>query len=131
MKTLTLKQILILHELEIINHGGSSGIRDLGMLKSAIARPFATFAGEDLYVGIYLKGGALIQSIVKNHPFLDGNKRTAFVSCVAYLELNGYETEVSQKEIVEFMIRVANENLSVDEISSWLEKHSKKPESSN
>ena len=107
-------------------YGGSSGIRDMGMLKSAIGRPFATFAGEDLYKDIYLKAGALIQSIVKNHPFLDGNKRTAFSSAFIFLNKNAVLITASQKEVVRLMVEVANKNLSVDEISSWLKKHSKK-----
>lgn len=126
MRIITLRQVLVLHELEIQNHGGSSGIRDTGMLKSAIGRPFATFGGEDLYPDINLKGAALIQSIVKNHPFIDGNKRTAFTSALIYFEMNSYLLKVDQGEVVDFMLRVANENLSVDEISSWLKKHSKK-----
>jgi len=96
------------------------------MLKSAIGRPFATFAGEDLYPDIYLKAAALIQSIVKNHPFLDANKRTAFSSSFIFLNKNGVLITASQKEVVSLMGKVANKNLSVDEISSWLTKHSKK-----
>ncbi|KKR85943.1 MAG: hypothetical protein UU32_C0026G0007 [Candidatus Woesebacteria bacterium GW2011_GWB1_41_10] len=128
MKIVTLRQILILHELEIKNRGGSSGIRDAGMLKSAVGRPFATFAGEDLYPDVYSKAAALVQSIVKNYPFVDGNKRTAFASAVIFLKLNGYLLEVSQRAVVGFMLRVTNINLSVDEISSWIRKHSKKLE---
>jgi len=126
LKIISIKQILVLHEFELVKHGGSSGLRDIGMLKSAVARPFATFGGEDLYPGVFMKCAALIQSIVKNHPFLDGNKRTAFVSSTVLLKLNKYNLTVTQKEAVKFMVRVANENLSVDEISSWLKKHSKK-----
>lgn len=126
MKIITVRQILVLHEFVLTKHGGSSGVRDMGMLKSATGRPFATFLGEDLYFDIFMKCGALVQSIVKNHPFVDGNKRTAFVSAVVFLKLNNYLLEVGQKEIVKFMLKVANENLSVDEISSWLKKHSKK-----
>lgn len=107
-------------------YGGSSGIREMNMLKSAVGRPFATFAGEDLYPDIYLKAGALIQSIVKNHPFLDANKRTAFSSAFIFLKENGILITAPQKKVVSFMVLVANENLSVDEISSWLKKHSKK-----
>lgn len=126
MKIITVKQILILHEFELSKHGGSSGVRDMGMLKSAIGRPFATFGGEDLYPDIFLKMAALVQSIVKNHPFIDGNKRTAFVSAMVIFKLNGYLLKIEQKEVVKFMLKVANENLSVDEISLWLKKHSRK-----
>lgn len=126
MKILSLRQVLILHELMIKKHGGSSGIRDMGMLESAVHRPFATFGGQDLYRDIFLKAGALIQSIVKNHPFLDGNKRTAFSSAFIFLSKNEILITASHKEVVDLMIEVANKNLSVDEISSWLKKHSRK-----
>ena len=105
-------------------HGGSSGIRDMNMLESAINRPFATFGGNDLYSNIYLKAGALIQSIVKNHPFIDGNKRTAYSSAYIFTKKNGIQILADQKKVVDFMIDVANKNLSVDEIALWLKKHS-------
>lgn len=126
MKILTLRQILLLHELMIKKHGGSSGVRDKGMFESAIHRPFATFSGEDLYPDVYLKAGALIQSIVKNHPFVDGNKRTAYVSTFMFLKKNGVDLIVQKTIGKKFMLEVANKNLSVDEISSWLKKHSVK-----
>lgn len=110
----------------IRKHGGSSGIRDMSMLESAVHRPFATYADSDLYSDLYLKSGALIQSIVKNHPFIDGNKRTAFVSAFTLLKINSVRLIASEKEVIKFMLQVANENLSVDEISVWLKKHSKK-----
>lgn len=126
MKILTLRQILLLHELMIKKHGGSSGIRDKGMFESAIHRPFATFSGADLYPDVYLKAGALIQSIVKNHPFVDGNKRTAYVSAFMFLKKNGIDLIVQKTIGKKFMLEVANKNLSVDEISTWLKRHSKK-----
>ena len=126
MKAFDLRQVLILHEWMVRKHGGSSGVRDLGMLQAAIGHPFATFGGADLYADIFLKAGALIQSVVKNHPFIDGNKRTAFVSAVALLKKSGWHLKVSQDEAVQFMVRVANENLSVDEIAGWLKKNCKR-----
>ena len=126
MKIITVRQILTLHEFEIKKYGGSPGIRDIGMLKSATGRPFATFNGTDLYSDIYSKSAALIQSIAKNHPFVDGNKRTAFVATTTFLELNKYSLEITQKEVVNYTLRIVNENLSVDEISAWIKKHTKK-----
>lgn len=126
MKTLTPKQILLLHEAMIKKHGGSSGVRDIGMFESAIFRPFATFAGSDLYKNIYLKSAAFMQSIVKNHPFVDGNKRTAFVGCFMLLKINKIHLVVKNEQAVKFMLQVATENCSVDEIAVWLKKHSKK-----
>lgn len=109
----------------IQKYGGSSGARDLGMLQSTVGRPFATFGGEDLYTDVYLKAGAFIQSIVKNHPFLDGNKRTAFVGMIVFLKTNRIEFKARKTESVKFMLKVANQNLSVDEIADWLKKHTK------
>ena len=126
MKILTLKQILILHEAMIKKHGGSLGLRDKGMFESAVFRPFATFAGSDLYSNIYLKCAAFVQSIVKNHPFIDGNKRTAYVGVFMMLKINKINLKVKKETAVKFMISVANENLSVDEIALWLKKYSKK-----
>lgn len=126
MKIITIRQVLILHELQIEKYGGLSGIRDVGMLQSAIGRPFATFGGSDLYPDIFTKTAALIQSIIKNHPFLDANKRTAFVSAVTLLEMNEYSFVASNNEVVKYMLAVANENLTVDQISKWLKKYSKK-----
>jgi len=126
VKIVSLRQVLLLHEYMVRKYGGSSGVRDLGMLKSAVYRPFATFAGQDLYVDIYLKSAAFIQSIVKNHPFLDANKRTAFSATYVFLKRNGILISASQKTVVKFMVQVANKNLSVDEISSWIKRNSKK-----
>lgn len=123
MKKFTLKQVLAAHELAIKLHGGTSGVRDMNMLLSAINRPFATYDETDLYPDIYLKAGALIQSIVKNHPFIDGNKRTAFISTYGFLGLNNINIIATGKEMIDLMVSVANQNLSVDEIGSWLKSH--------
>lgn len=126
MNILTLRQILMLHERMIQQYGGSSGVRDTEMLESAIARPFATFGGQDLYPDMFMKAGAFIQSIVKNHPFVDGNKRTAFAGTVMFLKTNGVLLTVSDDGAVSFMISVANENLGVDEIATWFKRHTKR-----
>ncbi|MBI2309572.1 type II toxin-antitoxin system death-on-curing family toxin [Candidatus Collierbacteria bacterium] len=124
MKVFTVRQVLILHERMIQKYGGSSGARDMGMLESAVGRPFATFGGEDLYPDTLMKAGAFIQSIVKNHPFVDGNKRTAFSGTIAFLLANGVFISANTNQAVKWMLKVANENLSVDEIAAWLKKHS-------
>lgn len=126
MKIITLRQILLLHEYMVKKHGGLSGVRDMNMLESAVHRPFATYGGKDLYNNVFLKAGALVQSIVKNHPFVDGNKRTAFSSAYIFLKQNGVAVEIKEKEVVGFMLAVANKNLSVDEISEWLRARAKR-----
>ncbi|MEK7163999.1 MAG: type II toxin-antitoxin system death-on-curing family toxin [Patescibacteria group bacterium] len=123
MTVFTLEQVLAAHEFALMKHGGSSGVRDMNMLHSAIFRPFATYDGEDLYPDIFLKAGALMQSIVKNHPFVDGNKRTAFICTYSFLKINGVNIKISEKEIVDFAVSVANSNLSVDEIADFWKFH--------
>ena len=123
---LTLEQLLVIHEDQIERYGGSSGIRDLGLIESALFRPQSTFGGEDLYPSLFEKAAAFMHSILKNHAFVDGNKRTATVSTLVFLALNGKEVKVSQKELVQFAISVENGKLSLEDISSWLEKNYKR-----
>lgn len=106
--------------------GGSLGIRDIGLVESAVYRPQASFGGKDLYKNVFDKAAALLQSLLKNHPFIDGNKRTALTSSGLFLRLNGYKLINAKKEEVEFAIRVDNQHLNIEEISKWLKKNSKK-----
>ena len=75
---LTIQEVLIIHSEVLKLHGGANGIRDAGGIESAIARPFQTFGGNDLYPTIFEKAAAIGESIIMNHPFIKGNKRTAF-----------------------------------------------------
>jgi len=84
------EQVLFLHNRLIQETGGAHGIRDLSMLLSALGRPQASFGGNDLYAEIFSKGAALLDSLVRNHPFVDGNKRTAITATTLFLSLNGY-----------------------------------------
>ena len=126
MKYLSVKDILLLHELQIEKFGGSHGLRDLGLLESAVARPQSSFGGEDLYPTIFLKAGALVHSLLMNHQFVDGNKRTAMFSVMTFLELNGYKFIAGQKEVVDTALWIENKKPTIEEISKWLKKHSKK-----
>jgi death-on-curing family protein len=85
---LTLEEVLLLHARLIQRTGGSGGVRDLGLLDSALARPQATFGGQDLYPGLWHKAAALMHSLVKNHPFVDGNKRIGAALFLWFLEKN-------------------------------------------
>lgn len=126
MKYLTVKDVLLLHELQIEIHGGSHGLRDLGLLESAVARPQSTFGGQDLYPDIFMKGAALVHSLLLNHQFVDGNKRTAMYSVMAFLELNGYEFVAEQKEVVDTAMWIENKKPELEEIAAWLKNHTKK-----
>jgi death-on-curing protein len=126
MKFLQIKDILLLHNMVIDATGGSHGLSDLGLLESAVGRMSASYDGEDLYPTIFLKAAALLHSLLMNHPFVDGNKRTAMYSSMTFLELNGYTMIAEQESVVKFALQVENDKLEVDEIASWLEKHTKK-----
>lgn len=124
VKYLSVEEVLAIHERSINGYGGSHGVRDLGLIESAVARPQASFDNQDLYEDIFDKASALLQSLLKNHPFVDGNKRTALTSAMAFLEENGWELENDHHEEVEFAVAVDNQHLSVEEISKWLKEHS-------
>jgi death-on-curing protein len=121
---LTLDIVLAIHEEMVERYGGSHGIRDVGLIQSAAARPQSSFGGEDLYQTIFDKAAALFHSLMFNHAFVDGNKRTAMVSTARFLFMNGYELDASQKEFVAFPLNVENQHLSIEEISKWLKRHS-------
>jgi len=126
MKYLSLEDVLLLHHLSIEKSGGSHGLRDTGLLDSAVHRPQATFAGVDLYPTLFDKAGALCHSLIKNHAFVDGNKRTSLLSAMTMLELNGYRFECTQEELVTFGLQIDNESISSEGISIWLKTHSEK-----
>lgn len=126
MKYLTPQDILYIHDQMVKSFGGSHGVRDLGLVESACFRPQATFDGKDLYEDIFTKAAALLQSLLKNHPFVDGNKRTSMTSTGLFLKINGYRLINVHKEEVEFVLKVDNAHLLIEEISSWLKHHSEK-----
>lgn len=111
-----------LHRLLIKKYGGSPGIRDEGALRSAVARPFQTFGGEELYKTTVEKAAALIESIVKNHPFFDGNKRTGYVSMRILLRKDQKDIEAKEEEKYDFVIRISEGNIEFDEIRAWIEE---------
>lgn len=119
-------EVYAIHEAIIKRAGTKALVRDFTLLHSAVERPKATFQGKDLYPTIFLKAGALLQSLCMNHPFTDGNKRTAWLSAKRFLKLNGYSLTSKAEEAIDFMIRVDNEQPDLLEISSWLKIHSKK-----
>lgn len=123
---ITLDVVLAIHDDMVERYGGSYGIRDIGLIQSAIARPQSTFGGEDLYPEIFDKAAALFHSLMFNHAFVDANKRITIVSTARFLSLNGYGLEVDHKEFVDFPIRVENKHLSIEEIAKWLKDHSER-----
>ena len=120
---ISIEDVLNIHEFLINKFGGSHGIRDQNLLSSALARPFQTFDKEDLYKTSSEKAAALIESIVSNHPFIDGNKRIGWVLMRLYLMENGMVINASQAEKYNFVISIASKKLPFEEIVNWIEKH--------
>jgi death-on-curing protein len=121
---LTPAEVLLLHARLIQRTGGSSGVRDVGLLESALARPQATFGHNDLYPDLWTKAAALMHAILKDHPFVDGNKRTALAAAAIFLELNGHTLTASNETVLEFTRQVALGRMEPVDIATWLEAHS-------
>ena len=98
----------------------SSGVRDKNLLASAVNAPFQTFMGSDLYPFLYDKAAQLCYGIANNHPFTDGNKRTALHSMYVYLIINGYDITATQQEVEKLIINVAAGNMTNIELAQWL-----------
>lgn len=108
MRYLTLIEVLELHRRIIEQSGGASGIRDISLLESAIAQPRMTFGGEELYLSLFEKSAALGFSILMNHPFVDGNKRTGHAAAETFLILNGMEINASVDEQERIVLAIAS-----------------------
>lgn len=123
MKYLSTEEVLYIHDQSIKKFSGSFGIRDVGLLESALARPQASFGGEDLYKTIFEKSAALMHSLLKNHPFIDGNKRTSLAAVGLFLKINGYSLKNMHQEEISFALSVENDTFDLDDIASWLQHH--------
>jgi len=122
---LTPQQVLFIHARLIATTGGEHGILNLGLLESAVARPQATFDGADLYPDLFLKTAALMESLSQNHPFVDGNKRTAITAAAMFLQLNGTRLETTNVEMERFTMMVVGERPSFSIIAGWFEANSR------
>jgi len=116
---LSLVQVGALHAQQLKRYGGGTGLRDRGALESALARPEATFAGEDLYPDIADKAAALMHSLALNHPFVDGNKRVAAFAAIVFAESNDHEFLATPDELVETTLAVAEGKMAVEALAIW------------
>lgn len=123
IRYLSLIEILALHRQIIETSGGAIGIRDLGMLESAIAQPRMTFGGEELYPSLIDKAAALGFSLVMNHPFVDGNKRIAHAAMETFLVLNELEISASVYEQEQIVLALASGGLERSRFVDWLRQH--------
>jgi death on curing protein len=125
VKYLSAAQVLFIHARLIAETGGAPGIRDLGLLVAAVARPQATFAGEDLYPDLFTKAAALMDSLTRNHPFVDGNKRVGITAIGLFLVLNGRRLTASNATLEQFTLLVAQNQLTFSQMASWFQDYSK------
>lgn len=123
MIRLSKPQILLLHEQLLEATGGSSGLRDEGMLDSALNAPFQTFSGEDVYPSLQQKAARLCFGLVKNHPFVDGNKRIGAHAMLVFLALNGIELEYTQTELSDIILQLASGTISSSRLLEWILIH--------
>ena len=120
-RTVDIEEVYRIHEVIIERAGTKAGVRDFALLHSAIERPKATFSGKDLYPTVFAKAASLLQSLCLNHPFTDGNKRTAWAVTHKFLWDNGYRLKSNRTEAADFMVYVDNSKPELKEIASWLE----------
>ena len=120
---LTLEQVLVIHEDQIERYGGSSGIRELSLLESAVFRPQTTFSGKDLYKTHFEKVAALMHLLIMNHAFIDGNKRTATVAMLIYLDLNDIIIDITNEELVTTVLLIEKEKWTIERIAFWIESN--------
>ena len=123
MKKLTKEQILRLHRELIDAHGGSEGVRDDGLLESALAAPFQTFGGQPMLTTVQQKVVRLGHGLIMNHSFVDGNKRIGAHAMLTMLAMNGIRLEYTQKELYEVVLKVAASEASFEELLNWVLDH--------
>ncbi len=114
-----------IHNILIDKFGGAKGIRDKGLLESSLNRPFQTFDGQELYPNPIDKAAAIFESIIINHPFLDGNKRTAYVLMRLILKNNNLDIHLEQNDKYDFVIKAASGQVTFDQIKTWIKKNLK------
>jgi death-on-curing protein len=116
---LTAEQVLFLHDRLVEETGGEHGVRDLGGLESALARPKAGFGGTEFYPALMTKAAVVMDGIIRNHPFIDGNKRVGIATAALFLEVNGYRLTVTNVELEQFTLRVTIAKPDIEEIAEW------------
>ena len=123
MKILNKRQILFLHSALIAESGGSDGIRDEGLLDSSINTPFQTFSGQDLYPTVLEKAVRLGFGLIRNHPFIDGNKRIGTHAMLVFLNLNSITLSYEDDELISTIMSVASDKLDADGLLKWIQQH--------
>ena len=123
MKVLSKRQILMLHSMLIAQSGGLDGLRDEGLLESAITTPLQTFAGQELYPTVLEKAARLGYGLIHNHPFLDGNKRIGTHAMLVFLDINNIALSYADDDLIAAILRVASGDMDESELLEWLKSH--------
>ena len=121
MKTINLEQLLQIHAIVIHETGGAAGLRDLGRLESALATQTQYVFDTELYESFTAKAAALMRAIVADHPFIDGNKRTAMLVGFTFLKINDISIRILDGVMVDFAVKIATHKLDVTDVADWLE----------
>lgn len=119
----SVEDVVFLHTVAIETFGGAEGVRDLGFLRAAVARPGGRSFRRDHFPTPFDKAAALAESIIQRHPFVDGNKRTAMYAAAYLLETLGHELETEQKELEDFAVAIAEGSIELQSIALWFEEH--------
>jgi len=122
---LTERQVIKLHGHQIEMHGGEPGLRDMNLLQSALYMPTATFEDIYLHTDIFEMAGAYMFHLVKNHPFIDGNKRTGALAAIVFLKINGIEFDGTNEDLADFVLSLASGEKDKSEAALFLKQHSK------
>jgi len=125
IRYLSLEEILELHRLVLRQSGGLGGVGDLGGLESACAQPQMTFDGQDLYPCLPTKAAALGFSLIRNHPFVDGNKRTGAASAIVFLAVNDVQIANDEDALVELTLGIAEGNVDKQQVASFFRRHAR------
>lgn len=123
MIRLTVERVLLLHQLMIEQTGGADGIRDMGLLESAVESIFAGFGDREFYPGKEEKAARLGFSLIANHAFVDGNKRIGIYAMLTFLEVNGIRIQAANHEVSELGLGVASGKLMYEDILMWIKEH--------
>lgn len=125
---LTLAEVVEIHRDQIARYGGRPGIRDVVLLESAVSMPQAAMGGEYLHDDVFEMAAAYLFHIVKNHPFVDGNKRTGAVAALVFLEINAVEIVLDEDELVDIVVSVAEGRMQKRDVAAFLRRHTRTSE---
>lgn len=122
---LSLSEVLEIHQDQVNRYGGATGIRDIELLKSALGMPSATYGGQFLHTDVYEMAAAYLFHLVKNHPFIDGNKRVGAVTAIIFLYLNGFDFDAPEDDFAEMVLAVARGDFDKADVAVFIRRHTR------